>query len=122
MRAYAELPHPPPPGGIVLGEYRPKSFLNARTGSLLMPLFLPFIYFTFLSSYHPPAGTDVEQVVVREMPHPNDPVKNLIICMSDLHLDSQWSEGVMERLATFMEQLEIMAKVTILVYKVANLF
>ncbi|XP_078359087.1 uncharacterized protein LOC144643643 isoform X2 [Oculina patagonica] len=64
-------------------------------------------------SYQPPVGTDVEQIVVREMPHPNDPVRNLIICMSDLHLDSQWSEGIRERLAAFIEQLEIMAKDTL---------
>ena len=70
-------------------------------------------YFTFVPSYHPPTGTDVEQVVVREMPNPSDPVKNVIICMSDLHLDSQWSEGIKERLAAFMEQLQRMAKVTI---------
>ncbi len=68
-------------------------------------------YFNLISSYQPPAGTDVEQVVVREMPRPNDPVKNLIICMSDLHLDSQWSEGIKERLVGFMEQLKNMAKV-----------
>ena len=117
-----QSPPPPPPWGNCSGRISSKVLLERADLSLLLSLFLPFIYFTFLSSYHPPAGTDVEQVVVREMPHPNDPVKNLIICMSDLHLDSQWSEGVMERLATFMEQLEIMAKVTILVYKVANLF
>ncbi|KAL9984027.1 hypothetical protein ACROYT_G006282 [Oculina patagonica] len=64
-------------------------------------------------SYQPPAGTDAEQVVVREMPRPNDPVKNLIICMSDLHLDSQWSEGIQERLVGFMEQLKNMAKDTL---------
>ncbi|KAL9984021.1 hypothetical protein ACROYT_G006275 [Oculina patagonica] len=64
-------------------------------------------------SYQPPAGTDVEQVVVHEMPQPNDPKKNLIICMSDLHLDSQWSEGVKERLVGFMEQLKNIAKDTL---------
>ena len=94
----------------MLGEYRPV-LLQCVDLSLLMSILLPFTYFTLLSSYHPPAGTDVEQVVVREMPHPNDPVKNLIISMSDLHLDSQWSEGIKERLARFMEQLEVMAKV-----------
>ena len=73
---------------------------------------MSFIYFTFPSSYHSPAGTDVEQVVIREMPNPSDPVKDVIICMSDLHLDSQWSEGIKERLAGFMEQLQNMAKVT----------
>ena len=72
-------------------------------------------------SYCPPDGTDVEQVVVREMPHPSDPVKNQIICISDLHLDSQWSEGVKERLAEFMEQLKSSAKVIRQCLKLINL-
>ena len=86
--------------------------LNLLTPNIVGITLIAFICFTFLFSYHPPAGTDMEQVVVREMPHPNDPVKDVIICMSDLHLDSQWSEGIKERLTGFMEQLQNMAKVT----------
>ena len=69
---------------------------------------VPLSYF----SYHPPSGTDVEDVVVREMLNANDPVKNIILSMSDLHLDSDWSTNINGRLYKFMTKLASVAKVS----------
>ena len=45
------------------------------------------------------------------MINPNDPVKNLIICMSDLHLDSVWSEKENERIQSIITYLSEISKV-----------
>ncbi|XP_022797350.1 uncharacterized protein LOC111335634 [Stylophora pistillata] len=64
-------------------------------------------------SYHPPKGTDIEKVEVREMQNPSDPAKNIIVSMSDLHLDSYWSKNMHERLSTFLKKLGSVAEVSI---------
>ena len=63
-------------------------------------------------SYHPPSGTDMENVVVREMLNANDPVKNMILSMSDLHLDCDWSINMHDRLYEFMTKLASVAEVS----------
>ena len=63
-------------------------------------------------SYHPPSGTDIENVVVREMLNANDPVKNIILSMSDLHLDCDWSKNMNDRLYAFMTKLASVAEVS----------
>ena len=62
-------------------------------------------------SYHPPTGTDTEKVVIREMLNANDPVKNMILSMSDLHLDCDWSKGMHDRLLEFMTKLASVTEV-----------
>ena len=48
---------------------------------------------------------------MREMDTPNHPERNVIISMSDLHLDSIWSKNENERIQTFMKDLVELAKV-----------
>ena len=62
-------------------------------------------------SYNPPLGTDLEKVVIHEMPNPSHPKKKLIIVMSDLHLDSEWSQLIEERLLDFITDLASVAEV-----------
>ena len=64
-------------------------------------------------SYHPPTGTDAEKVEVREMLNPSDPEKNMILSMSDLHLDCEWSKNMHDRLRTFITNLASVAEVRI---------
>lgn len=54
----------------------------------------------------------MENVVVREMLNANDPVKNTILSMGDLHLDSVWSKNINDRLYEFMTKLASVAKVS----------
>lgn len=51
-----------------------------------------------------------EVITVREMINPNDPVKNVIITLSDLHLDSIWCLKEAERIAKFIEDLTKISK------------
>lgn len=53
----------------------------------------------------------MEKVVVREMLNANDPVKNMILSMSDLHLDCDWSKGMHDKLFEFMTKLASVAEV-----------
>ena len=46
------------------------------------------------------------------MDNPNHPERNVIISMSDLHLDSIWSENENNRIQTFMKDLVELAKVS----------
>ncbi|XP_078381781.1 uncharacterized protein LOC144664495 isoform X2 [Oculina patagonica] len=64
-------------------------------------------------SYRPPTGTDTEKVEVREMLNPTDPVKNMILSMSDLHLDCDWSKNMHDRLYTFITKLASVAEVSL---------
>ena len=50
-------------------------------------------------------------ITVREMINPNDPVKNAIISMSDLHLDSIWCHKEGQRIVKFIDDLSKIAKV-----------
>ena len=50
-------------------------------------------------------------MIVREMKNPNDPVKNIIISVSDLHLDSIWCKKENERIRKFIRDLVAVAKV-----------
>ena len=50
-------------------------------------------------------------ITVREMINPNDPVKNVIISMSDLHLDSIWCHKGGQRIVKFIDDLSKIAKV-----------
>ena len=52
-----------------------------------------------------------EAITVREMINPNDPVKNVIISMSDLHLDSIWCHKEGKRIVTFINDLTKISKV-----------
>ena len=52
-------------------------------------------------------------ITVREMINPNDPVKNVIITLSDLHLDSIWCLKEAERIAKFIEDLTKISKVRV---------
>ena len=52
-----------------------------------------------------------EVITVREMINPNDPVKNMIISMSDLHLDSIWCHKEGQRIVKFINDLTKMSKV-----------
>lgn len=52
-----------------------------------------------------------EGVSVREMSNPNDPEKNVIVCISDPHLDSIWCKKKSERIQTFIRDLSKIAKV-----------
>ena len=72
-----------------------------------------FFFCLFIPSYQPPTGTDAEKVVVREMPNPSDPMKNILISISDLHLDSEWSKNVYDRLHGFITKLASVAEVCI---------
>ena len=54
-----------------------------------------------------------EGVSVREMSNPNDPEKNVIVSISDLHLDSIWCKKENERIKTFIRDLSKIAKVRI---------
>ncbi len=72
-------------------------------------------YRLFYFSYRPPLGTDAEKVEVREMLNPTDPVKNMILSMSDLHLDCDWSKNMHDRLYTFITKLASVAEVRIYV-------
>lgn len=51
-----------------------------------------------------------EVITVREMINPNDPVKNLIISMSDLHLDSIWCHKEGQRIVKFINDLTKISK------------
>jgi len=62
--------------------------------------------------YDPSIDSHGEGVTVREMDNPNHPERNVIISMSDLHLDSIWSENENERIQTFMKDLVELAKVS----------
>jgi len=75
-----------------------------------------FLSFTLNQSnvcprYNPQGDGLGERITVREMINPNDPVKNAIICMSDLHLDSIWCKKENERIQTFIKDLSKIAKV-----------
>ena len=48
---------------------------------------------------------------MREMDNPNHPERNVIISMSDLHLDSIWSKNENYRIQTFLKDLVELAKV-----------
>ena len=48
---------------------------------------------------------------MREMDNPNHPERNVIISMSDLHLDSIWSKNENNRIQTFLKDLVELAKV-----------
>lgn len=50
-------------------------------------------------------------ITVREMINPNDPVKNVIISMSDLHLNSIWCHKEGQRIVKFIEDLTKISKV-----------
>ena len=50
-------------------------------------------------------------ITVREMINPNDPVKNMIIVISDLHLNSIWFQKEEERFVKFINDLTKMSKV-----------
>ena len=52
-----------------------------------------------------------EVITVREMINPNDPVKNMIIIISDLHLNSIWFQKEEERFVKFINDLTKMSKV-----------
>ena len=52
-----------------------------------------------------------EVITVREMVNPNDPVKNVIISMSDLHLDSIWCHKEGQRIIKFINDLTKISKV-----------
>lgn len=52
-------------------------------------------------------------ITVREMINPNDPVKNVIITLSDLHLDSIWCLKEAQRIVKFIEDLTKISKVRI---------
>ena len=75
--------------------------------SVFLYLFINLLFFR----YHPPTGTDVEKVVIREMRNANDPVKKVILSMSDLHLDCDWSKGMHDRLYQFITKLASVAEV-----------
>ncbi len=47
------------------------------------------------------------------MLNPTDPVKNMILSMSDLHLDCDWSKNMHDRLYTFITKLASVAEVRI---------
>lgn len=51
-----------------------------------------------------------EMIFVREMINPNDPVKNVIIAMSDLHLNSIWCHKEEQRIKTFIDDLTKLSK------------
>ena len=48
---------------------------------------------------------------MREMDNSNHPERNVIISMSDLHLDSIWSKNENNRIQTFLKDLVKLAKV-----------
>lgn len=52
-------------------------------------------------------------ITVREMINPNDPIKNVIIVMSDLHLNSIWCHKEGQRIETFIKDLMQISKVGI---------
>lgn len=72
-------------------------------------VFLLF-YGPFLRSI-PVTERHEEGIFIREMINPNDPVKNVIISMSDLHLDSIWCETETERIQKFITELVTLAGV-----------
>lgn len=74
------------------------------------PRFPVFFYGPFLRSI-PETERHEEGIFVREMINPNDPVKNVIISMSDLHLDSIWCETETERIQKFIRELVTLAGV-----------
>ena len=45
------------------------------------------------------------------MRNANDPVKKVILSMSDLHLDCDWSKGMHERLYQFITKLASVAEI-----------
>ena len=71
---------------------------------------LTLIFHCFVRS-DPSIDSHGEGVTVREMDTPNHPERNVIISMSDLHLDSIWSKNENERIQTFMKDLVELAKV-----------
>ena len=72
--------------------------------------FFALIFHCFVR-YDPSSDSHGEGVTVREMDNPNHPERNVIISMSDLHLDSIWSKNENERIQTFMKDLVELAKV-----------
>ena len=50
-------------------------------------------------------------ITVREMINPNDPIKNVIIVMSDLHLNSIWCHKEAQRIEKFIIDLMQISKV-----------
>jgi len=50
-------------------------------------------------------------ITVREMINPSDPVRNVIISMSDLHLNSIWCHKEGQRIVKFIDDLTKISKV-----------
>ena len=67
-------------------------------------------FICFVLSYSHSDGLE-EMIIVREMINPNHPVKNAIIVMSDLHLNSIWCHKEEQRIITFIEDLTKISKV-----------
>ena len=65
----------------------------------------------FVLSYNQHDDGLEEMIIVREMINPNDPVKNAIIVMSDLHLNSIWCHKEEQRIKAFIEDLAKISKV-----------
>ncbi|CAH3174456.1 unnamed protein product [Porites lobata] len=65
------------------------------------------------SRYDPSIDSHGEGVTVREMDNPNHPERNVIISMSDLHLDSIWSKNENNRIQTFLKDLVELAKTSL---------
>ena len=71
-------------------------------------------WFVFLVFRYDQSEDGLEEVItVREMINPNDPVKNVIITLSDLHLDSIWCLKEAQRIVKFIEDLTKISKVRI---------
>ena len=56
-----------------------------------------------------------ENLYIRHMPNPGHSSKRLIVCMSDMHLDSRWSRLIDEHLNEFMIKMSSVAEVWLLI-------
>ena len=68
-------------------------------------------FICFFLRYNQHNDGSEEMIFVREMINPNDPVKNVIIAMSDLHLNSIWCHKEEQRIKTFIDDLTKLSKV-----------
>lgn len=88
------------------------SLLHKSHGASMTDLLIDWFVFVILRYDQSEDGLE-EVITVREMINPNDPVKNVIITLSDLHLDSIWCLKEAERIAKFIEDLTKISKVRI---------